>query len=85
MRRQDRDAPGMRHAAGGKLGLSTVGIDADHEAIEDGCISITPIHLDSTHYGALEQFRPWETMVKQGIRRSAIMRSIRVGAEELET
>ena len=59
--------------------------DADHEAIEDGCISITPIHLDCTHYGVLDQFRPWETMVKQGVRKSSIMRLISVGVEELET
>ena len=59
--------------------------NADHEAIEDGCISITPIRLDSTHYEILDQFRPWEAMVKQGVRKSAIMRSLRVGAEGLKT
>lgn len=44
--------------------------DADHEAIEEGCVSLTPIHLDSTHYGVLDQFRSWEPMVKHGVRTS---------------
>ena len=34
--------------------------DADHEAIADGAASLTPIRLDSTHYGALDRFRAWE-------------------------
>jgi 5'-nucleotidase len=59
--------------------------DADHEAIEDGCVSITPIHLDSTHYGVLDQFRSWESMVKHGIRKSAAKRSMSDPAEKLET
>jgi len=40
--------------------------DADHEAIEEGLVSITPIRLDSTHHGVLDQFRAWEPMIKRG-------------------
>ncbi|HKC94199.1 MAG TPA: 5'/3'-nucleotidase SurE [Nitrospira sp.] len=39
--------------------------DADHEALEEGLISLTPIHLDTTHYGALDQFRSWEPILLQ--------------------
>jgi 5'-nucleotidase len=40
--------------------------DADHEAIEEGFVSLTPIHLDTTHYGALDQLRSWEEIIKRG-------------------
>jgi 5'-nucleotidase len=36
---------------------------SDHEAISQGFVSITPIHLDTTHHAVLEQFRPWETLI----------------------
>lgn len=56
--------------------------DADHEALEEGCVSITPIHLDSTHYGVLDQFRSWESLVKHGFRKSGVrqLRSARMEA-----
>ena len=38
--------------------------NSDHEAIRRGMVSITPIHLDITHYGALEQLRSWEAMLE---------------------
>lgn len=38
--------------------------DADHEAIEEGAVSLTPIHLDSTHYGVLEHLRAWESAIR---------------------
>ncbi len=41
--------------------------DSDHEAIRQGMVSITPIHLDSTHYGVLERLRSWEQLI-EGIR-----------------
>ena len=34
--------------------------DADHEALEQHMVSVTPIHLDTTHYEALEHFKSWE-------------------------
>jgi 5'-nucleotidase len=37
--------------------------DADHEAIAEGAVSLTPIRLDSTHYGTLDRFRSWESML----------------------
>ena len=36
--------------------------DADHEALEQGAVSLTPIHLDTTNHGALDRFRKWETV-----------------------
>lgn len=37
--------------------------DADHEAVRRGFVSVTPIHLDLTNYGALEQLRQWEPLL----------------------
>lgn len=34
--------------------------DADHEALEQRMVSVTPIHLDTTHHEVLEQFKAWE-------------------------
>lgn len=33
---------------------------SDHEALRQGLVSVTPIHLDATNYDMLEQFRSWE-------------------------
>jgi 5'-nucleotidase len=38
--------------------------DADHEAIKEGAVSLTPIHLDSTHYAVLDQLRTWEAAIR---------------------
>jgi len=48
--------------------------DADHEAIEEGYVSLTPIHLDSTHHGVLDHFRSWEPMIKHGRKKSSALR-----------
>ena len=40
--------------------------DADHEALEAGCVSVTPIHLDCTHYAVLDRFRAWEPSIRTG-------------------
>ncbi|MDE3225206.1 MAG: 5'/3'-nucleotidase SurE [Nitrospirota bacterium] len=37
--------------------------DADHEAVRRGFVSVTPIHLDITNYGALDQLRQWEPLL----------------------
>ena len=37
--------------------------NADHEALEDGRVSITPIHLDCTNHVVLDQLRGWETTI----------------------
>ena len=33
----------------------------DIAAIADGCVSMTPIHLDMTEHSLLDELRPWET------------------------
>jgi 5'-nucleotidase len=43
--------------------------DADHEAVEEGAVSLTPLHLDSTNYGALDQLRRWEPALRRPRRR----------------
>jgi hypothetical protein len=37
-----------------------VGEDSDFRAIEEGFISVTPLHLDLTNYKLLEEVRGWE-------------------------
>lgn len=48
--------------------------DADHEAIGEGLVSLTPIHLDTTHYGALDQLRSWEGIIQRGGRKNGKVR-----------
>lgn len=38
--------------------------DADHEAIAEGAVSLTPLHLDSTNYGVVDQLRAWESAIR---------------------
>lgn len=38
--------------------------DADHEAIDEGRVSITPIRLDSTDHATLDRFRAWIPMIQ---------------------
>jgi 5'-nucleotidase len=40
--------------------------DADYEALHQGLVSLTPIHLDATHHAVLDQFRQWEPMLSDG-------------------
>lgn len=43
---------------------------SDHETLRQGMVSITPLHIDVTHYQALEQLRSWEDLFnKTGSRR----------------
>ena len=44
--------------------------NADHEALEEGRVSVTPIHLDCTNYAALDHFRAWEPMIQGKLVRS---------------
>ena len=39
--------------------------EADHEAIEEGLVSITPIRLDRTHHDVLDRFRAWEPIIQR--------------------
>jgi 5'-nucleotidase len=43
--------------------------DADHEALEQGAVSLTPIHLDTTNHAVLDRFRKWETVRRRDARR----------------
>ncbi|KAF4516022.1 hypothetical protein B566_EDAN000259 [Ephemera danica] len=38
--------------------------NADHEALAEGRVSVTPIHLDCTNYAVLDHFRAWEPMIQ---------------------
>ena len=55
---------------------------SDHEAVRRGMVSITPIHLDTTHYAVLDRFRPWEALIADG--RKAFQRGPRAGLSELK-
>ena len=33
--------------------------EVDFKAVQDGCISVTPLHVDLTNYGLLEAIRSW--------------------------
>jgi 5'-nucleotidase len=44
---------------GGGVSTWTGGGDSDFRAIEDGYISVTPLHLDLTNYQLLEEIRGW--------------------------
>jgi 5'-nucleotidase len=50
--------------------------DADHEAIAEGAVSLTPLHLDSTNYSALDQLRTWEPALR-GRQRALAARKLR--------
>ena len=39
--------------------------DADHEALEQHMVSVTPIHLDTTHHEMLEHFKAWESLLSR--------------------
>jgi len=54
--------------------------DADHEAIAEGLVSLTPMHLDTTHYGALDQFRSWEPLLQR--KRTGLSRSRRQSSKK---
>ena len=34
--------------------------DSDFQAVEEGYVSVTPLHLDLTNYGLLEEIRSWD-------------------------
>lgn len=44
--------------------------DTDQEAVENGLISVTPVHLDLTNYTALAVLRDWEKRVSANRRRT---------------
>lgn len=38
--------------------------NSDHEALRRGMVSLTPVHLDITHYGALDRLEGWAAAVE---------------------
>jgi len=51
--------------------------DADHEALEQGAVSLTPIHLDTTNHGVLDRFRKWETVRRPNARQVAALSKLK--------
>jgi 5'-nucleotidase len=47
---------------GGRINW-TGGADSDFQAVADGCVSVTPLHLDVTHYSSLDAVRAWRLEV----------------------
>jgi 5'-nucleotidase len=45
---------------GGGISNWSGGQDSDFRAVEEGFISVTPLHLDLTNYHLLEEIREWE-------------------------
>jgi 5'-nucleotidase len=45
---------------GGGISAWAGGRDADFRAVQDGYISVTPLHLDLTNYTTLEEIRGWQ-------------------------
>ena len=39
------------------------GAGTDFEAVEEGCISITPLHLDLTHHASIQRLKPLEELL----------------------
>ena len=39
--------------------------DTDHAAVREGCVAITPLHLDLTHHSQLELVRSWALALEQ--------------------
>ena len=44
---------------GGGMATWSGAADSDFQAIEDGYVSVTPLHLDLTNYDLLEEIRGW--------------------------
>jgi 5'-nucleotidase len=44
---------------GGGVSSWSGGQDSDFRAIEEGFVSVTPLHLDLTDYALLEEIRGW--------------------------
>jgi 5'-nucleotidase len=56
-----RDPKGREYFwIGGDISTWTGAEDADYKAVEEGFISVTPLHLDLTNYQLLEEIRRWD-------------------------
>jgi 5'-nucleotidase len=45
---------------GGGAVVFEKGGDTDHEAVSEGSISITPLHIDLTNYASLQGLKKWK-------------------------
>jgi len=45
---------------GGEMARWEGGLDSDFQALEDGLVSITPLHFDLTNYSSMEELRAWD-------------------------
>lgn len=50
--------------------------DSDHEAVRRGMVSVTPLHLDMTHYALLDPLRSWQPQL-EGSRRARGVEPVR--------
>lgn len=68
---EKRDPHGRKYywIAGTRVAWSR-GANSDHEAVRRGMVSVTPIHLDVTHYEALERLQGWEAVLEGRQRRA---------------
>jgi 5'-nucleotidase len=41
------------------------GKHSDHDVLSRGWVSLTPLHLDITHYEVMAQFRDWEPLLRE--------------------
>lgn len=58
---RDTDPSGREYFwIGGGVSSWSGGRDSDFRAVEDGFISVTPLHLDLTNYELLEEIRGWD-------------------------
>jgi 5'-nucleotidase len=55
---------------------------ADHEALQEGFVSITPIRLDITNHAVVDHFKAWEPLIAGSARRGAISQPIRRSAKQ---
>jgi len=44
------------------------GKDSDDRAVRQGLVSITPLHMDLTHYGVMDDLRSWARTLENGVR-----------------
>jgi len=57
---QEEDKNGFSFKIGGQGPRWRGENSCDFKAIDEGCVSVTPIHLDLTNYEVLDELRSWE-------------------------
>jgi 5'-nucleotidase len=59
------------------------GKDSDDQAIRQGLVSITPLHMDLTHYGVLDELRSWERTLGTAARAVKGRRTVPAGSSPM--